>query len=580
MNNKASTWNYFLKDKTYLIILSATAVANYWYMITHFAIGVDDTALAQFFYDGLSVVTGRWTLFFLNRTLHLNFLSWPTPLLESISVFFLAASAVIWCSIIRSVLAHFSVTIPTPFYCMAASLYLSSPILSELWVYFLSNGMALGYLCTALSVYFFISSFNIQKTKALSAIFISTLLLTIAVGCYETMLECFLIASVFIFLLIRSLSSKTERSSDTLEYRIGPWLLHGIVVTATMVILRFVIHEILMELYHLDSLSAYGVQNYNPLFGDLFSVPGALTMLFKKIYLRYYVNAVMYLPITFWVISVITTWIFSIYFSWKRKLILPLICPPALMLIPVLFSILSGRAGTYHSAQYIPLAALFSTLLAHILLNEIMKTKNNVWYKRLECLSLLILSIMLVLQCIDMNKWFRQDYQKYLEAKSIMEDVANDLISSHDVSKPLVVVGATLPSEDLLAVACVSFDSWQYKFVSKTTNFIDVHLKEKFHVNYGNLGYAYAESPLLSVLTWATNPFEHGREEVMQQFTNFWNMLGYHDFHYISDPTLLLQAKEFRLAQNMTGYPNEGYIYEGEHYIIVSLSPVKSPSTP
>lgn len=85
----------------YLLIVILAAVFSYGYNITHFAIGVDDTATGLFYEEGLSVCTNRWTLFFLNRVLHLNIIHWPTWLVESLSVGILALSISLWVFFIK-----------------------------------------------------------------------------------------------------------------------------------------------------------------------------------------------------------------------------------------------------------------------------------------------------------------------------------------------------------------------------------------------------------------------------------------------------------------------------------------------
>ncbi len=171
-----------------------------------------------------------------------------------------------------------------------------------------------------------------------------------------------------------------------------------------------------------------------------------------------------------------------------------------------------------------------------------------------------------------MNRWFIQDYEKFLEAKSIMTGVAEDLIKNYDISKPVVIVGATLPSDDICKEAGISIDSWKYKVILRMTAF-DPTLVGKFHSNFsGQVYYCFTESPLLSVLTWAANPYENCDVAASQQYISFWNMIGYDNFTYAPDSEMILRAKQIWTDNKMVGYPREGYIYDAGEMIIISLS--------
>lgn len=174
-----------------------------------------------------------------------------------------------------------------------------------------------------------------------------------------------------------------------------------------------------------------------------------------------------------------------------------------------------------------------------------------------------------------MNKWFVQDYNKFLEVKQIMTDVAENLLENYDIKKPVVVVGATLPSNELCREASIPHDSWKYRVIASMTSF-DPTLKEKFHADYGGWVYAYAESPLLSVLTWARNPFENCDLVASQQYINFWEMIGYYDFMYVPKAEMIEEAEKIRKSLGMAAYPSEGYIIDNGDMLIINLSEVKA----
>lgn len=170
-----------------------------------------------------------------------------------------------------------------------------------------------------------------------------------------------------------------------------------------------------------------------------------------------------------------------------------------------------------------------------------------------------------------MNKWFVQDYNKFLEAKRIMTDAAENLLENYDIKKPVVVVGAPMPGNELCREASISYDSWKYRAIARLTSF-DPTIKEKYHAYYDGWVYLYAESPLLSVLTWARNPFENCDLVASQQYISFWEMIGYYDFAYVPKTEMIEKAEEIRKNSGMAAYPSEGYIIDNGDMLIINLS--------
>ncbi len=380
-------------------------------------------------------------------------------------------------------------------------------------------------------------------------------------------MECFLIGALLLFLLLHSLAS--NKKNNVFGIRFWPWALKGIVVLTVSMTVRVVVNKVLMVAYQMESLSIHGVNDYNTVFGDLFTEAGALGMLFKRLYMRYFVNAVAYLPIAFLVAAWIIIFAWSIYFWIRKRDFWIVVCLPAMLVIPLIMSIIAGAAERYHSAQYIPLVIMVGFLLLAICIKYHMTKYGTI-----------ILTVIAVCgifaQVCEMNKWFVQDYQKFLEAKKIMVDVADELEADYDTKKPVVIVGPELPSDEVCQGLFVSMDSWKYKIITIMTSF-DPTIKEKYHyqTREGDWYYTYTESPMLSVLTWASNPFENCDLAASQQYINFWDMIGYHDFTYVSDEEVILEARELRKTLKLPGYPEEGYIHEWNGILVINLSEVE-----
>ena len=70
--NKLFVETFSMIKNPSICIVILFALVSYGYAISHFAIGVDDTDMRLYYETGFAVNSGRWTLFFLNRILHLN----------------------------------------------------------------------------------------------------------------------------------------------------------------------------------------------------------------------------------------------------------------------------------------------------------------------------------------------------------------------------------------------------------------------------------------------------------------------------------------------------------------------------
>lgn len=210
---------------SYLMIVVPAALFSYGYHITHVSIGVDDTALKLFYEEGLSVCTNRWTLFFLNRVLRFHIVNWPAWLVESLAICILTASLSLWCFLIGRVIASVKVMLPKWYYGLAAAFAVSCPILSEIWVYYFHNGVAIGYGFAALSLLLFMQSLQLDGRHAWNIAW-SGLCLAIALGCYETMMDCFLVGALAIFMILHAFSNQKEHAAyDT---RFLSWTVRGV----------------------------------------------------------------------------------------------------------------------------------------------------------------------------------------------------------------------------------------------------------------------------------------------------------------------------------------------------------------
>lgn len=548
----------FIKCKVYMAAVGLVALCGYGFAIAHPAIGMDDTAMSLYFEEGVAPYMGRWCIFVLNKVFRIRISGFAPWMAELVSVLILILSVTLWCVLWRRVCEP-KVNLPRWSYLFVAGIFLSCPLISEVFVFYLHNGICTGYGVTALSLLCLLESFSAENTgkRRWGYVACSALLLTVALGFYESFVMVYVMGGTTVFLLLRRLYGKDGRETRY-GSNVREWMRNGFLAVASSVLLRAAILFVLKISYRLERLDKYDVP-LHPFFRDNFKVEGELVMNLKRFWVMYYVNGIVYLPIAVLVVSLAAIGLYSLYHGWrKRDFAIPL-CGIAMILLPVLMSVVEGMPTYYRAAQYVPMVGAFAVLL---LLVEVKRRGKS---GRLSVVCGLLLSALIYNQCADLNRWFYLDYRKYQNAVEVMNRVAYDLQTGFDVEKPLVFRGAYRVPYEISKDAYCGFSSPQYRWICRVTDPVDPHLKEKYFAENGR-GYVFAQSPIVSVLQWGLTAFDGTCGQLMA----FWNMHG-HSFPYVTDPAIIEEAERIRVEEDMPGYPRDGYILECEDIIIVNL---------
>ena len=548
----------FYSSRVYVVIVGIAAFGAYGFAVTHPSVGVDDTAVSLYFEDGLNSYWGRWSLFVINRVFHIHIGDFAPWLVEMISVLILMLSVTLWCILWQRICEPI-VRIPVWAYALVAGIFISCPIISEVFVFYLHGGICTGYGVVALALLCLLNSLQRERgKKILWNILFSSFLLCIALGFYESFVAVYIMGAIILFFLNRFLYGKKEGSS----YRNGLMSWGGVGAAALVMALaeRTIILAVLKIVYRLEeTMSIYAP--YRKLFGDIFTAENELQMVLKRFWMKYYINALTYLPITVLVLAFLGIGICSLYYGIRKKDVLLPVCTAGLMMMPIAMSLVEGLATRYRSAQYVPVVCAFAVFLLFVLLYLHKPPKI------LKGCCAVFLSILLFNQASEMNKWFYVDYLKYQDMVRVMDNVAYDLKKDYDTSKPVVFRGSYAVPYEIAKPAYVDFNSWQFRMICMLTDPIDVHIKEKYYA-YETPAYVSAETPIISAMSWGITAFDG----TCQQLINFWNMHGIGGIHCLTDMALIEEAEKIRTEENMPAYPQDGYIKECDDYIIINMS--------
>ena len=554
-------------------ILLLTAVCAYGYKVTNVTIGIDDTPSLYYFEEGLIAIVGRWVLFLLNKVIFLaEFVPFVT---DFIAVGLLVLAAIVWTVLFYSVLGE---KIPVVGYAFFSAIFVSSPLISEVFTYFLHNGIAIGYLCCGLSLCCVREwQGSIRKMRkgsgirekfdclAVMRLVAAAVFLWIAMGCYESFMILWL-AGLLLLLLSERICLGTERTARTGERGVFGTLAGGALAALAAVLLRSLMIVVLTQAFHLEYLQGEAVQrSVTEMLGWMVQ-PGAfgeLIMIVKRTFVLYGVFAYAYLPIRIFVLSAVVITVVTLVRVIRGRDLLALILLPVTYLAAFSLLFIEGKATLYRSAQFLPIFCGYGALLFAYIIYELTRSPGRGVHRRL-CLgtrgiAVAVLAVITWNQCMDMTKWFYIDRQKYDAAVKTVDQIALDLERDYDTSKPVIFTGNYEIPYSIVKDAYGSYGDSRYYKMKRLTDLIDPDLLDKD--NRGAKGVWVAQTPALSVIDWGRYAFDSHAELV-----RFFEMHG-HRLVACGDIDRYAEAEEESL--NLPEYPQDGYIVDKGDYIIV-----------
>lgn len=561
------------ENRLYMGILLLTAVCAYGYKVTNVTIGIDDTPSLYYFEEGLIAIVGRWVLFLLNKVITLaEFVPFVT---DFAAVILLIAAAIVWSALFYSV---FGEKIPVTGYAFFAAVFVSCPLISEVFTYFLHNGIAIGYLSCAVSLCFMREWQNSMRKprkesglwekpdcRTVTKLAAAAVFLWIAMGCYESFMILWL-AGLLLLLLSERICLGTERTARTGERGVFGTLAGGALAALTAVLLRSLMIVVLTKAFHLEYLQGEAVQrSVTEMLGWMVQ-PGAfgeLIMILKRTFVLYGVFAYAYLPIRIFVLSAVVITVVTLVRVIRGRDLWALILLPAAYLAAFSLLFIEGKATLYRSAQFLPIFCGYGALLFAYIIYELTGSPGRGVHRKL-CLGTrgIAVAVLVVItwnQCMDMTKWFYIDRQKYDAAVKTVDQIALDLERDFDTSKPVIFTGNYEIPYSIVKDAYASYGDSRYYKMKRLTDLIDPDLLDKY--NRGSKGVWVAQTPALSVIDWGRYAFDSDAELV-----RFFEMHG-HRLVACGDVDRYAEAEEESL--NLPEYPQDGYIVDKGDYIIV-----------
>lgn len=538
------------QSKKYVYCMLATLFASYGSLLIRPTIGIDDTAWKVYFVDGVAPVMGRWILYVLNKIIPIA--EYNPFIVELLFLFFFFVSATLWVVLMKRIIGD---RVSEWAYVFFGCAFLAAPITSELVTYYLANGIFLGFGFTALAVWFLWDAFEqgIRKGKRIKKIVFSGLWLWLALGCYESFIVVYMVAICVCYAFDRGLKEKEERIS------VPRVLVSTLAAGVFCIVLRSIWTELSIVLFSLEDQT--NVLYYRGI-GDILNYFKAgegtqdISLILKQFFVKYYINAVVYKPITFLVMGLGLLGLWSLIRSVQKRDFIILLSVIGAIIMPWTLTILEGYATYYRTAQYIVLINAVIVLAAALLLEKL-RGKKAVKY-----VGFLAAVLLLYHEAHEMNYWLKVDQDKYEDACRTADAVALEIIRDYDENLPVCVVGEyNVPS----AIAAKSYSPVWSKRTTLATWAIGLLDKELVADYMEPAGYRFAETPLLSVIKWGSTAFYGTDIELIK----FWENRG---FSFTVDGTIEHYAYgEELLEKGMPAWPEEGSIIQMDGYILVNL---------
>ncbi len=540
---------YFWSQKLFAAGLLGMMLLSYATLLINPTVGIDDTSFKLYYIDGVSPAMGRWCLYMIHKIFPLDYNPY---FVETVGLLFFCLSVSLWCVVFYRM---FGQRIPVPVYTIFAAVMISSPILSEVVVWYVQDGIYLGYGVTALAVLYAMEALA-AKRLPWRRIVQSALLLAVALGFYEAFMIVFLMAMVMVFLLNRALVPERYEKSPL------QWLWKLLLICGLGMVFRSLFINGISAVFGLEEqalvLKSRGLGDIAGLIGGWFDGSRGvdeLLLVLKEFFVKYTIHGIVYLPVLILVIAELVLLVWGVFWTVRRRDGWILAAVFGILLLPWVMPLLEGSATYYRSSEYVPLLTAFAVLLSGGALCRI-KCPRMV-----RGAALFLAFLLLYHQGYEMNKWLLVDAMKYEDDKRTLDALALELMAEYDTDKPICVIGNRQTPVSLLEdVYCPQW-SKKYDLVKWLVCAVDVRIFEKYDTPEG---YAVAETPQLSFINWANKAYYGFDRELIK----FWKM---HGFTFIEDGDLGHYREAQKLMQDAPVWPKKGSIVEREDYIIVNF---------
>ena len=530
---------FFLKNKWYVISIIFAAIAGYGYEITHTSMGIDDVCINIYFDDGLGVAIGRWPFYLINKVFHVT--GFQPFMVELMAVCILCFASILWAGVLRYIIGD---KLPVICYIAFSAMFLDYPLIAEVFIFYLQNGIAFIYAFIAIAIFdfYYIQTHKIEKKQRIIHILCSSIIVSAAIGFYESAANVYLFA-VILMMLIDCIGEKRLNPSTLKNLFFTLFLMARILVYA--IVERTLITRLCRAVFDIESYGYRSVQNAL----WIFRYPGRIQTIVRQIIRDYYVAGTKFYPITLFVLASLFFGVLVLAYTIYKKNGYIFLLGIGLYLSLFILSIPQGEVLPYRTNQMLSLFVAFA-------LFEFCVIVQKCRYRLIRVLGMILAVSFIYNAAFDLNGWFAFEYQKNQAELAVIDNIAYELQKGYDIdNKPVVFIGEYQLGSATLDKCSIHSGDAGYQTIKSLNDWMEIETGEQ---------YVYTQTLSESVVDWAIwgfSRYEGYNREMIRLFAARGCQLLWGGNE--------LYEKALEREEELNRYPVNGYIKEYEDYIVV-----------
>ena len=534
---------FFVKQRLYVIALLVSAIMSYGYQITHSSLAIDDICVDLYYLDGFGVAIGRWPFFVLRHWFHLDGITNYIPfLVDFFAVILMVLAAVIWSIYIKRIASCYQIRIGVLAYSVFSCLFLSYSLIAQVWIYYLHNGIALGFVLVGISMLLMLSPFedrSLFQVRYLKAELLSVVLVCIAASFYESLMTVFLFG-VCIFLLL------AYYRENRLDYKhVFSVIFRAFIVLVLAIILRSCIIRVITNIYGFSYIPRQAqINGIIYTFSNLKSIIGNTVC--------DYLLLPEYQPIRLFMLCTLFGTIYLLVDAVMKKRVY--------LLIIGIFSFLSVFSCTLFMSSVLPYRTMqvLSVYVAFCMMIFAQKLclfyhSNNYVKSIISVVSYIILGITIWNNYCEINYSFYMEYENCAYNMSKISHIGHDLekMGYNPEDEKVIIIGEATnnmpyPREEDMIIEGTVWDRARKSVGALCNTSGEIR---NYYQNVSN-----------DVFNWALNAFGN-----QQQMVKLFRRVGYNINPYDYNEEILSNID----VSTMPQYPMDGYIKKiGEVYVV------------
>ncbi len=535
---------FFLKSKYFMASLLMAALFGYGYELGHSTLGVDDACIELYFGESLGLAIGRWPFYLINRVFQVA--EYTPVYLDLLAVLFLMAAAILWCGLIRYIVKK---ELPMTAYVVFAAMFLDYSLIAEVFIFILQNGVPIIYCLIAAALFFlyYLLTQEMDKKVWISSVFCISLMVSVAIGFYESAAALFLFGVFFILLV--DMFSENELKADKMKRAVSILFLAARILVYAIVE-RSLINRICMLIFNVD---AYGYRSVSDSLWIL-ETPGKIINIVLELIRDYIAVAHVFYPIKVFLIAAILFWVILIVTGIRKKRYMMLLMGVGMFVSMFIISIFQGEGLPYRAAQSLNVFVAGTLFVVMVLL---LRIKNPFRYVGIVLVFSLIYN-----SAFELTRWFKLDYEKnQIELQAlyqVIEDLEDmDYEPYGDIGKPVVFIGEFQFNDRLVnQYSIITGQKW-YPIVRKINDYLEIppYYRYPFVQTLGN-----------SLINWGMIGMSEYESYNSMMYWIF-RELGYN----ITVGTNEMYQEAMQYLYEMPDFPEEGYMKEFEEYVLVKF---------